>query len=996
MSEAHPPGMLSLSRMGVGAEAYYLREVADGLEGYYSGAGESPGVWIGSACRDLGLVGEVAPEDLSAVLAGRSPRDGSELGSNRVAPERRVAGFDLTFSAPKSVSVLYGLGSDTVSREVRDAHHEAVVDALGYLETHAALARRGHGGLNVLSTSGLVAAGYTHRTSRNGDPQLHTHVLVANVVHGTDGKWSALSSSPLHHQVRTAGFVYQAALRTALVERLGVSFGPVVKGAAEIEGIPKGVLSEFSSRRQEILSRLEDLGGSSRRTREIATLETRHAKDPGLEGPGLRERWLAQGMEMGFGREEAEAVLGLPGRSELTLEDAEQVRKELLGRDGLTAERSAFERRDVVRAVAESLPDGARLHEIEGFAEWFVGDEEVVALERASRAGERLLTTREMLRLEASVLSASREMAGRGARVPEQVLESVLSERPELSEEQAEMVRRLTTSGDGLQVVIGKAGTGKTYALDAARAAFQRGGYRVLGTALAARAAAELEAGAGIPSCTLARFLEPDNLTAIGLRDVIVLDEAGMVGTRQLHELVRAAKRSMATVVLVGDHRQLPEIEAGGAFLGLGREVGAIELTENRRQVERWEREALDELRSGTVGKAVVAFDAHERIHLGQSAPSTREEMVRDFAKAYLEGASARMYALTRHDVDELNLLAREELRRAGRLGNDVMSVAGRSFALADDVLFCRNDRRLAVMNGTRGTVIGLGDGGGLRVMTDEGERLATRDYLEAGHVAHGYASTVHKAQGATVDRAFVLGSDAIYREAGYVAMSRARERTDLYVVTSAFDLSPLGTYSEQALCDALASSRAKELAVESLRSGVPEGPGLELGGSPTPAGWEAVPLTREREREDEPALIVTPRRQARDRDDPFGQLVGTSARVAKVRELERAVDRLERPGRPNRARSETERAAEIAEVLLGEALGHGRHDHMAAVIGERPEIPKARSLWSRLAGRLQAHLQHSNELEQTRELARDDPFAWMKGLGILDKERDRGLGLGR
>jgi Ti-type conjugative transfer relaxase TraA len=998
MSRAHPPGMLSLARMGAGAETYYLREVAEGLEEYYSGAGESPGVWIGSACRDLGLDGEVAPEDLSAVLAGRSPADGSELGTNRVPPERRVAGFDLTFSAPKSVSVLYGLGSDTVSREVRDAHHEAVVDAIGYLEAHAAWARRGHDGARFLSTSGYVAAGYTHRTSRNGDPQLHTHVLVANVVRGSDGRWSALSSSQLYHQSRTAGFAYQAALRAALVERLGVSFGPVVNGAAEIEGIPKAVLSEFSSRRHEILSRLEDLGSSSGRAREIATLETRKAKDLGHEGPGLRERWLQQGMEIGFGREEAEAVLGLPGRRELTLEDAEQVRKELLGRDGLTAERAAFERRDVVRAVAQSLPDGARLHEIEGFAEWFTSDEEVIALERESRAGERLLTTREMLRLEASVLSAGREMAGRGARVPEQVLDSVLAERPELSEEQAEMVRRLTTSGDGVQVVVGKAGTGKTYALDAARAAFQRGGYRVQGTALAARAAAELEAGAGIPSCTLARFLEPDNLGAIGLRDVIVLDEAGMVGTRQLHELVRTAKRSRATIVLVGDHRQLPEIEAGGAFLGLGRELGAIELTENRRQAEAWERDALDELRSGTVGKAVVAFDAHERIHLGQSAPSTREEMARDFAKAYLENASARMYALTRHDVEKLNQLAREELRRAGRLGEEVVSVSGRSFALLDEVLFCRNDRRLQVMNGTRGTVIGLSDDGGLRVMTEQGERVATREYLEADYLAHGYASTVHKAQGATVDRAFVLGSDAIYREAGYVAMSRARERTDLYVVTSAFDLSPLGTYSEQALCDALASSRAKELAVESLRQGVPEGPALEVTGppSPAPAGWAAERHPKERERDDEPALIVAPRRESQDRADPFGQPVGTSARVAKVRDLERAVDRLERPGRPNRPFSEAERAVEIAEVLLGEALGHGRHHHVAAVIGERPENPKARSLWCRLAGRLQANLQRSRELEETRELARDDPFAWMKGLGILDKERDRGLGLGR
>ncbi len=1001
--EGAPSRMLSLSRMRAGAETYYLREVASGLEEYYSGAGESPGVWVGSGCADLGLFGEVSPEDLSAVLAGRSPNDGSELGENRVPPERRVCGFDLTFSAPKSVSVLYGLASETVSREVRDAHHEAVMDALGYLEAHASIARRGHNGSTLLSTSGYVAAGYTHRTSRNGDPQLHTHVLVANVVRASDGRWSALSASQLYHQSRTAGFVYQAALRASLAERLGVSFGPVVKGAAEIEGIPRKVLSEFSSRRHEILSRLDEIGSDSRRAREIATLETRRTKETAAEEVGLRERWLAQGREAGFGRAETEAVLGVPGRGELTGADALTVRAELLGPSGLTAERSSFERRDVVRAVAGSLPEGARLHEIEGFAEWFVADGEVVALEPVSRAGERLLTTREMLRLEAKVLSAADEMRGHGARVPEAIVESVLSERPELSGEQAEMVRRLTTSRDGLQVVIGKAGTGKTYALDAARAAFQRAGYRVQGTALAARAAAELEAGAGIASCTLASFLDLDNALSLGSRDVVVLDEAGMVGTRQLYDLVRFVKRAYGTVVLVGDHRQLPEIEAGGALAGLVRRHGAIELGENRRQAEGWERAALDELRSGEVRAAVVAFGEHERIHLGQSAHSTRQEMASDFVAACLSGSDARMYAISRRDVDELNALARDELRRAGALGDDVLRAAGRGYAVSDEVLFCRNDRRLGVLNGTRGTVTGLTEDGGLLVKTDRGPRVASREYLDDGHLAHGYASTVHKAQGATVERAFVLGSDAIYREAGYVAMSRARERTDLYVVTSAFDLAPGSAYSEKALVEALATSRAKELAIEALgpeatgtRAAAPL-PSLEAGLSPaTPAGGTPEGRwTGGEHRQEEVVRLVTPQRQqaAPELSAPADR---APARQATLRELERAVARLEQPARANAPLSEAERSAGIKEALLGDALSHVPHDHLAGAIGPRPERPIERSLWSRLAGRLQAGLQHLPGQEKSPGRDLDDRYAWMRAAGAFENERDRSRGLER
>jgi conjugative relaxase-like TrwC/TraI family protein len=295
--------VLSISKMGAGSARYYLDTVASAREEYYTGAGEAPGVWIGAACRDLGLSGEVVPEDLHAVLAGLSPRDGSALTTSYVAPERRVSGFDFTFSSPKSVSILYGLGSDAVSEAVRRAHDDAVVGALIYMESHAALARRGEGGATRMETSGLVAAGFRHRTSRAGDPQLHTHVLIANLVHAGDDRWSSLYAALAYQQARTAGFVYQAALRAGLVAELGVSFGPVENGSAEIAGMPKELLKEFSTRRAEIEARLEELGGTSRRTRELAALETRRAKELGnSDSPeslrhGWRRRSLGAGIE---------------------------------------------------------------------------------------------------------------------------------------------------------------------------------------------------------------------------------------------------------------------------------------------------------------------------------------------------------------------------------------------------------------------------------------------------------------------------------------------------------------------------------------------------------------------------------------------------------------------------------------------------------------------------------------------------------------------------
>src|SRR4051812_9761420 len=181
--------MLSLGKFSLGQEDYYLGEVASGLEDYYLGSGEAPGEWLGVGADELGLSGLVGGDDLKAVLCHRVPGTGTPLTRLQGAP--RIAGFDATFRAPKSVSLLYALGEPEVSNEVRNGHAAAVRAALGYLEREAAKARRGKGGLVQVDASGFVAAGFRHRTSRAGDPHLHTHVLVANVVHGSDGRWSA-------------------------------------------------------------------------------------------------------------------------------------------------------------------------------------------------------------------------------------------------------------------------------------------------------------------------------------------------------------------------------------------------------------------------------------------------------------------------------------------------------------------------------------------------------------------------------------------------------------------------------------------------------------------------------------------------------------------------------------------------------------------------------------------------------------------------------------
>jgi ATP-dependent exoDNAse (exonuclease V) alpha subunit len=317
-------------------------------------------------------------------------------------------------------------------------------------------------------------------------------------------------------------------------------------------------------------------------------------------------------------------------------------------------------------------------------------------------------------------------------------LSATLGDRPGLSDEQARALRRLLTGGEGLSVLVGPAGTGKTFVLEAARSAWEASGHRVIGTALAGRTAAALGEAAGVPSFTLARLLSDDE-RGVGLPQggVVLVDEAAMVGTRALSKLWAAAGRSGVKLVLVGDNRQVPEIEAGGAFGALANVLEAPELTQNRRQGEAWERAALAELRSGTPAKAVEAYASHGRIVLAETAVEARRAMVGQWWAARATGADTAMFAVTRSDVEALNRLARGLVRDAGQLGVSELVSGGRSFAVGDDVLTLRPDRHLGVLNGTPATVTALDlAAGSLTIATKKGGPIVLPpSYLEAGHL---------------------------------------------------------------------------------------------------------------------------------------------------------------------------------------------------------------------------------------------------------------------
>ncbi|MGQ0431265.1 MAG: MobF family relaxase [Microthrixaceae bacterium] len=795
--------VLSIGKLSLGQEAYYLAEVLDGAEDYYLDAGEAPGRWLGTAARGLGLDGVVGAEDLRAVLSGVHPTTGAPLRATNAS----VPGLDLTLSAPKSVSIVWGLGDADMAATVVDCHERAVDAAITYLERYACHVRRGHAGAEVIEGSGFAAAGFRHRTSRLADPALHTHVLVANLAQGDDGRWTALDSRHVYRHARTAGFVYQAVLRDELARSVGLLFEEVEQGYADVAGVPKSLREEFSGRRREIVASMERHGAHSAKGAQAATLDTRRAKTEHVPEGELRDRWAARAEPFGFSVDD---LARLPRTPAIDVDDSELAAR-------VTEQHATFERRDVVRAIAQAATQGAALVAIEERTDAFLASESAVVV------SDSRWTTPEMLQIERQAIAVALDGQGSGCGVVgDGAVEASLAARPSLGDDQRRAVHALVTSGNAVDVLIGPAGTGKTFCLDAAREAWEADGYRVVGTALAAKAASELRHGAGIPSQTADRLLlrlsqGREELTD---RTVVIVDESGMIGTRRLAAVIGEARTVGAKVVLVGDPKQLPEIGAGGLFSSVADRLGYEELVENRRQLDPDERAVAQELRTRQVDQAMTRLERHGGITTASNADVLRDGLVGDWYTSRCGGDNAVMIASHRSAVADLNARAREMRLSHGEIGEALVEVDGVEFAVGDEVLAHRNDYRLGILNNDHGVAHSLTDDG-LLIQLDEGRFVELPlAYLEAGHLTHGYAATIYKSQGATYDRVFVLGDDSFTIETGYTSLTRGKKQNQLYLVAPDRDgghgfgptVDPIAAFST-----ALGRSGAKTAAVDVL-----------------------------------------------------------------------------------------------------------------------------------------------------------------------------------
>jgi len=479
--------------------------------------------------------------------------------------------------------------------------------------------------------------------------------------------------------------------------------------------------------------------------------------------------------------------------------------------DGITRQQATFTTRDLAMFVHRHSDGKDQFDQAMSAVR---SSPELVALGKDGR-GEDRFTSRDMIDTERRLERAAdrlgaREGHGLPAASLSRELDTAGSGGLVLGGEQQAALEHIAGKSD-LSIVVGYAGTGKSAMLGVAREAWEHQGYQVRGAALSGIAAENLEGGSGIASRTIAslEYQWDQGRELLTNRDVLVIDEAGMIGTRQMERVLSAAEQAGAKVVLVGDPEQLQAIEAGAAFRSLAERHGAAEITAIRRQHEDWQRDATKALATGRTGEAVHAYERHGMVTAAETREAARADLVDrwDAERIAAPDQSRIILTHTNAEVRDLNLAARDRMRASGELGDDVRVSAergAREFATGDRIMFLKNERGLGVKNGTLGKVEQVSPER-MAVKLDDGRSVAF-DLKDYAHVDNGYAATIHKSQGVTVDRAHVLATPGMDRHSAYVALSRHRDGVQLHYGRDDFA-------DERRLVRTLSRERAKDMA---------------------------------------------------------------------------------------------------------------------------------------------------------------------------------------
>lgn len=800
--------MLSVASLAQGP-GYYL-ELAN--INYYTSGGEPPPTWYGTAAKEFGLEGIAERSHVERLCSGFHHETAEALVRN-AGKDARNPGHDLTFSAPKSVSVAWAVADEALRKAIAIKHEEAVKAALDFIEAKAGYARIGKQGQETVKTP-LLFACFEHGTSRAMDPQLHTHALCINLTMHEDGRVTAVDSTHLYRWKMAAGAIYRAALARGLQE-LGFVLEQRKVGASisfEIKGVPKELVEWFSKRRAEIEEVLNvkagGLDAASPKYAEMVAKETRRTKDTEKTRQELVGEWKAVGLQHGISSDYLYAIREPFGV--VTRDERDQRREEVFKKaiDALSGQHAHWNEATLTKHIAEHAIGLLTAHEVQKLVDDKLRSGELVNLgrlvveERGTshttyvERGEERYTTPEMLQLERRMLrDVERIVKGPSSRSPVTLIERAIASCPrQLDSEQADAVRWLC-GGAGVGLMSGIAGSGKTTTVQTCHEVWKAEGRDVIGCAVAGAAADRFATETGIESKTLWRVLDQldKGRERLSSKSIIVVDEAGMVGTRDLARLVEhIANTPGARLVLLGDAEQLQPILAGGPFKYLAEVLGETKLETIRRQEEKWARDAVRDFREGRAEEAIARYIEHGHFHLADSRPQAMAQVVEQWKSdgGIKNPAQVFLLASLNCEVKELNLRAQAERIRAGELDPaQKIHVNGANIHPGDRIQFLRNSTELGVWNANTATVLTVdAERERLSVKMDDGRDVAVSlKRYQAENIRLGYAGTTHKAQGATLAHVHVLiGGPLTDKHMGYVQASRSKISTHLFTDTHA------------------------------------------------------------------------------------------------------------------------------------------------------------------------------------------------------------------
>jgi len=798
------------SSKGGGYARYLESKTIDPERGdyYLSPTGEptqSPGRWLATpdTLARLGIEGEtIDGREFIRLMEGKHPRTGRFL-RRAGADGSRAGGIDLTFSAPKSVSTVWALADEKQRQVIEAAHAAAVSEAIGHLTETVPVVRRRYGGQLVEEPArDLLAAEYRHTTARGvlegdvPDPQLHSHVVLTSAVR-EDGRIVAVASRPIFRSARELGAYYRSALAHELTQRgYAIRAGTGKHGRYfEIAEVPQGVLDAFSQRSREVAraaERFRAKWGRAPERGELRQLKLENRKAKTLQTRAdLQDAWDQTAANHGYNpsgpqRRPARAHVGVaPDRG--GLEDRVEKR--------LTERAATFEPGELRAAVLEEsvgeLSPRAALDRATGM----VSERRVLPLEGGLMTTLSIRAREQAIERRIAVLAADaqRDVGDTSRAFAADQLAERIGAR--LSDEQLQALK-LITGDERAAILIGPAGTGKGVVIDAAARAEQHAGRHTYGVAVAGSTAQRL----GQDSPALAgQTLTLDGLIArapygrlkIGEGTTIYFDEAGMGDTDRLDRLTQLIEDTGAKLVLIGDAAQLPSIGAGGMFDHLTRSVPVAELQEVRRTLDPDEQRAWADLRAGRSDRAMAHYQARGRLHISDTRDDAIEHAAQDWATLTetLDPTEVLMISdASNQEINRLNARAQHLRAKRGELGDLELQIpgvhygirAGDRIALIDQHHQPGTDR---VENGSRGEVLDITENGDALLQFDLTGRWATLKNDDLAKLRLGYASHIHRAQGATVTRTLVVtGGWQTSKEPAYVEASRAREGTDWYV----------------------------------------------------------------------------------------------------------------------------------------------------------------------------------------------------------------------